>query len=82
MLPTALRAVLKFVAVLLFSVFVIDFIGRRRSLMTGIALQIGTPAYVGAYLGVTNGCRGSVGQIEVDPQAVAASRGAIAAIHL
>ncbi|KAL8343308.1 hypothetical protein RB598_004581 [Gaeumannomyces tritici] len=79
-LATGMYAVLKFVTVLLFSIFVIDFIGRRRSLMTGIALQIVTLAYVGAYLGATNGR--TVAQIEADPQAVAASRGAIAAIYL
>ncbi|KAL8396483.1 hypothetical protein RB596_009838 [Gaeumannomyces avenae] len=79
-LATGMYAVLKFVTVLLFSIFVIDFIGRRRSLMTGIALQIVTLAYVGAYLGATNGR--TVAQIEADTQAVAASRGAIAAIYL
>lgn len=75
-LATGLYAVLKFVTVLVFSVFVIDFIGRRRSLMTGITMQIITLAYVGAYLGVTNGW--SPDRIEA---AAAASRTAIAAIY-
>lgn len=79
-LATGLYAVLKFVSVLIFSVFVIDFIGRRRSLMTGISLQIGTLAFVGAYLGVTSGWTPE--RIEATPSAMAASRAAIAAIYL
>lgn len=78
-LATGLYAILKFVIVLIFSVFVIDFIGRRRSLMTGITMQIITLAYVGAYLGVTNGW--STEAIEASPSAMAASRTAIAAIY-
>lgn len=78
-LATGMYAVLKFVSVLLFSVFVIDFVGRRRSLMTGIIMQIITLAYVGGYLGVTNGW--SAEKIESSSSALAASRTAIAAIY-
>ncbi|KAH7362558.1 general substrate transporter [Plectosphaerella cucumerina] len=78
-LATGLYAVLKFVSVLVFSIFVIDFIGRRRSLMTGIVMQVITLAYVGGYLGVTNGW--SPAQIAGSPSAMAASRTAIAAIY-
>ncbi|KAH7156031.1 general substrate transporter [Dactylonectria macrodidyma] len=79
-LATGCYAILKFVSVLLFSIFVIDFIGRRRSLMTGIVMQIVTLAYVGGYLGATNGW--SVERIESTPSAMAASRTAIAAIYI
>ncbi|KAM5341691.1 hypothetical protein ACJ41O_014722 [Fusarium nematophilum] len=79
-LATGCYAILKFVSVLLFSVFVIDFIGRRRSLMTGIVLQIVTLAFVGAYLNVTNGW--SPERIESSSSSIAASRAAIAAIYL
>ena len=78
-LATGCYAILKFVSVLIFSVFVIDFIGRRRSLMTGIIMQIITLGYVGAYLGVTNGW--SVDRIASSASALAASRTAIAAIY-
>lgn len=76
---TGMYAVLKFVSVLVFSVFVIDFIGRRRSLMTGIIMQIITLAYVGGYLGATNGW--SAERIEASGSALSASRTAIAAIY-
>ncbi|KAF5681226.1 quinate transporter [Fusarium heterosporum] len=79
-LATGCYAILKFVSVLLFSVFVIDFIGRRRSLMTGITMQIFTLAFVGAYLKCTNGW--SVEDIESSSSAMAASRAAIAAIYI
>jgi hypothetical protein len=79
-LATGCYAILKFVSVLIFSIFVIDFIGRRRSLMTGIIMQVITLAYVGGYLGVTNGW--SVDRIEASSSALAASRTAIAAIYV
>ncbi|CAH0043648.1 unnamed protein product [Clonostachys solani] len=78
-LATGIYAIVKFVSVLLFSVFVIDFIGRRRSLMTGITMQIITLGYVGGYLGVTNGW--SVEQIEASASAMGASRAAIVSIY-
>lgn len=79
-LATGCYAILKFVSVLLFSVFVIDFIGRRRSLMTGITIQILTLAFVGAYLKITNGWTPE--DIEANASAMAASRAAIAAIYI
>lgn len=78
-LATGLYAVVKFVSVLLFSIFIIDFIGRRRSLLTGITLQIVTLAIVGAFLGATNGR--SAADIAADPAARRASEVAIVAIY-
>ncbi|KAF9878099.1 MFS quinate transporter [Colletotrichum karsti] len=80
LLATGVYAILKFVSVLIFSVFVIDFIGRRRSLITGITLQITTLLFVGVYLKVTNGR--SPSDISADPTARRASEAAIAAIYL
>lgn len=77
-LATGLYAIVKFLSVLIFSVFVIDFIGRRRSLMTGISIQIITLAYVGGYLGVTNGW--STERVEGSASSIAASRTSIVAI--
>lgn len=54
-LATGIYGIVKFVSTVLFSVFIVDFIGRRRSLMTGIGFQIATLVFVGGYLGATNG---------------------------
>ncbi|KAI3529510.1 hypothetical protein CSPX01_15482 [Colletotrichum filicis] len=80
LLATGVYAIVKFVSVLIFSVFVIDFIGRRRSLLTGICLQITTLLFVGIYLKVTNGRDPE--DISADPTARRASEAAIAAIYL
>jgi sugar porter (SP) family MFS transporter len=79
-LATGLYAIVKFVSVLLFSIFVIDFIGRRRSLMVGITLQILTLTFIGAYLAVTNGRTSA--QIKASPSATAASKASIVAIFI
>ncbi|KAJ5244936.1 hypothetical protein N7489_005032 [Penicillium chrysogenum] len=49
-LVTGIYGVVKFVSTLLFAVVIVDFVGRRRSRLTGISLQILTLAFVGAYL--------------------------------
>ncbi|ELQ33394.1 quinate permease [Pyricularia oryzae Y34] len=78
-LATGVYAIVKFASVLVFSLFMIDFIGRRRSLISGITLQILTLGYIGAYLGVTTGW--SAERIESTPAALGASRMAIVAIY-
>jgi hypothetical protein len=78
-LATGLYGIVKFVFTILCAVFIIDFIGRRRSLMTGICMQIVTLVYVGAYLGATNGR--SASSISSDPSAEAASKVAIVSIY-
>ncbi|KAI0203414.1 general substrate transporter [Astrocystis sublimbata] len=80
LLATGIYGVVKFASTLLFSICVVDFIGRRRSLITGIILQITTLIVVGAYLGATTGR--SVESISSDPSATTASRLAIVAIYL
>ncbi|KAJ5812476.1 hypothetical protein N7474_008777 [Penicillium riverlandense] len=52
-LATGIYGVVKFISTLIFALFIVDFIGRRRSLLTGIILQIVTLVYVGGYLGGT-----------------------------
>ncbi|KAI1843174.1 hypothetical protein JX266_010701 [Neoarthrinium moseri] len=79
-LATGLYSIVKFVSTFVVSIFVIDFIGRRRSLMTGIYGQITTLAIVGAFLGATNGR--SATDIASDPSARRASEVAIAAIYV
>ncbi|KAJ5444316.1 sugar transporter [Penicillium daleae] len=78
-LATGIYAIVKFVSTLAFALFVVDFIGRRRSLLTGICLQIITLAYVGGYLGGTKDMTAS--QITNSPNAARASTGAIVAIY-
>lgn len=78
-LATGIYAIVKFVSTLAFALFVVDFIGRRRSLLTGICLQIITLAYVGGHLGGTKDMTAS--QITNSPNAARASTGAIVAIY-
>ena len=52
-LATGIYGVVKFVSTLVFALFIVDFVGRRRSLLVGITLQIITLVYVGGYLGGT-----------------------------
>ncbi|PWY67156.1 general substrate transporter [Aspergillus heteromorphus CBS 117.55] len=51
-LTTGVYSVVKFGTCLVFSLVVVDFVGRRRSLMTGITLQCTTLVYLAAYLGL------------------------------
>jgi len=79
-LATGIYGVVKFVSTLAFALFIVDFIGRRRSLLTGIVLQIATLAYVGGYLGGTKDM--SVEEIEDNQNVSRASTAAIVAIFL
>ncbi|KAK5787893.1 hypothetical protein VI817_010389 [Penicillium citrinum] len=79
-LATGIYGVVKFVSTLAFALFIVDFIGRRRSLLTGIILQIATLAYVGGYLGGTKDM--SVEEIEDNQNVSRASTAAIVAIFL
>ncbi|KXH41311.1 hypothetical protein CSAL01_02791 [Colletotrichum salicis] len=80
LLATGVYVIVKFISVLLFSIFGIDFICRRHSLLTGICLQITTPLFVGIYLRVTNGRDPE--DISADPAVRRASEAATAAIYL
>lgn len=78
-LATGIYGVVKFTSTLAFALFIVDFIGRRRSLITGILLQIVTLVYVGAYLGATKDM--TAAHISSSPTASRASTGAIVAIY-
>jgi hypothetical protein len=78
-LATGIYAIVKFVSTLGFALFVVDFIGRRRSLITGICLQIVTLTYVGGYLGGTKDM--TANQIVHSSAASHAATGAIVAIY-
>ncbi|KAL1626375.1 hypothetical protein SLS56_006873 [Neofusicoccum ribis] len=79
-LATGIYGVVKFASCLAFALLVVDFLGRRRSLMTGIVLQILTLAYVGAYLGITGGM--STAAVEDSRAASHAGTAAIVAIYI
>lgn len=79
-LATGIYGVVKFASTLAFALFIVDFIGRRRSLITGICLQIVTLVYVGAYLGATKDMTST--QIRNTPSASHASTAAIVAIYI
>ncbi|KAF7541310.1 hypothetical protein G7054_g676 [Neopestalotiopsis clavispora] len=79
-LATGLYAVVKFTSTLLCAIFIIDFVGRRRALMSGIFLQIITLIYVGGYLGATNGQTADA--IAANDDSRRAGVGAIVAIYL
>ncbi|KAI9040625.1 putative transporter [Aspergillus affinis] len=79
-LATGIYGVVKFVSTLAFALFIVDFIGRRRSLITGICLQLTTLIFVGAYLGVTGHM--TPDEIQDLPSASRTSTAAIVAIFL
>lgn len=79
-LATGIYGIVKFTSTLLFAVVIVDFVGRRRSLLTGITLQILTLAFVGAYLGATKDM--SADDIKALPNAERAATAAIVAIYL
>lgn len=73
-------AIVKFGSAVLVGIFLVDFFGRRRSLLLGITLQIVTLIYLALYLGITTGR--TPAQIEAEGNALRASQGAIAAIFI
>ncbi|KAJ5264630.1 hypothetical protein N7505_007423 [Penicillium chrysogenum] len=79
-LVTGICGVVKFVGTLLFACEIVDFVGRRRSLLNGISLQILTLAFVGAYLGATKDM--TTDEIKASPKAERFSTAAIVAISL
>ncbi|KAL2795271.1 hypothetical protein BJX66DRAFT_350656 [Aspergillus keveii] len=79
-LTTGIYGVVKFASTLIFAVVVVDFVGRRRSLLTGITLQILTLVFIGAYLGATKDMTPE--EIKAAPNTERASTAAIVAIYL
>ncbi|KAL4738806.1 hypothetical protein BDV11DRAFT_215688 [Aspergillus similis] len=79
-LATGIYGVVKFASTLAFALVIVDFVGRRRSLLTGISLQILTLVFVGAYLGATKDM--TIAEIKGSGHAERASTAAIVAIYL
>ncbi|KAJ5107936.1 hypothetical protein N7456_004611 [Penicillium angulare] len=77
-LATGIYGVVKFVSTLAFALFIVDFVGRRRSLLVGITLQIITLVYLGGYLGGTKDMTSEY--IAATPTVSRASVGATVAI--
>lgn len=81
LLVTAVFGIVKLVAALVCALFLVDVIGRKRALLTGITLQAVSMVYVAGFLT-------AVPDLGVDedfilpPSKVAASRGAVAMIYI
>ncbi|KFA70052.1 hypothetical protein S40285_08544 [Stachybotrys chlorohalonatus IBT 40285] len=81
LLVTAVFGIVKLVAALACALFLVDVIGRKRALLTGITLQAIAMIYVAAFLTVNP--RLGVDEDYVLPERdLAASRGAIAMIYI
>lgn len=81
LLVTAVFGLVKLVSALVCALFLVDVIGRKRSLLTGITLQAVSMIYVAAFL--TSMPQMGVDEGFVLPQASrAASRGAVAMIYV
>lgn len=81
LLATAVLGIVKFIAAMCCSLFLVDFIGRKRSLLAGITLQAISMVYIASFLT-------SVPRLGVDDDYTlpdskkGASQGAIAMIYL
>ncbi|PYH90440.1 general substrate transporter [Aspergillus ellipticus CBS 707.79] len=76
-------SVVKTCSCLVFSLAVVDFVGRRRSLMAGIALQCATLVYLAGYLGISRQLpAGARAQAQAQGSVSRAATGALAAIFL
>jgi hypothetical protein len=80
LLVTALFGIIKLIAAIVAALFLVEVIGRKRSLMLGISLQTITMIYVAAFL-TTVPKLGSDGY-ELPSTYKGASRGAIAMIYI
>ncbi|KAG5358523.1 Quinate permease [Yarrowia sp. B02] len=78
MMYTAVLGVIKFTSAICCALFLIDTIGRRRSLYTGICLQFVSMLYLGIYLTIVPATVGA----DRSPSQKKAGGAAIAAIYL
>ncbi|KAK0628765.1 general substrate transporter [Bombardia bombarda] len=84
LLITAVFGIVKLVAAVLCALFLVDVIGRKRSLLIGITLQAIAMIYVAGFLTAVPGL-GNVSKgvaYHLDSAELAASRGAIAMIYV
>ncbi|EOD49384.1 putative quinate permease protein [Neofusicoccum parvum UCRNP2] len=76
---TAIFGVVKFISALLCALFLIDFIGRKRSLSSGIALQFFSMLYMAIFLAIDKGVADE-GAVQ-SPSQKRAAMGAIVMIY-
>lgn len=81
LLVTAVFGIVKLVAALVCALFLVDVIGRKRALLTGITLQAVSMIYVAAFLTAVPEL-GVSSKFMLPQSKVAASRGAIAMIYI
>nr|AXS58681.1 quinate transporter-like protein homeolog b [Epichloe coenophiala] len=81
LLVTAVFGIVKLVAALVCALFLVDVIGRKRALLTGITLQAIAMIYVAVFLTAVPEL-GTDSQYVLPRSKVAASRGAIAMIYI
>ncbi|GAB0133336.1 quinate transporter-like protein homeolog f [Epichloe bromicola] len=81
LLVTAVFGIVKLVAALVCALFLVDVIGRKRALLTGITLQAIAMIYVAIFLTAVPEL-GTDSQYVLPRSKVAASRGAIAMIYI
>ncbi|KAG5939076.1 hypothetical protein E4U53_007893, partial [Claviceps sorghi] len=81
LLVTAVFGILKLVSALVCALFLVDVIGRKRALLTGITLQAVAMIYVAAFL-TSAPELGTKSDLVLPPSQLAASRGAIAMIYI
>ena len=79
MLQTAIFGIVKFVSALLCALFLIDFVGRKRSLMTGISLQFIAMLYMAIFLVIDTNVDNPENQTSSEKSA---ATGAIVMIYL
>jgi hypothetical protein len=66
---TAIFGVVKFVSALICAIFLIDAVGRKRSLMTGITLQFIAMLYMALFLVIDTGIDDPEGQTPSEKRA-------------
>ncbi|OQO09135.1 hypothetical protein B0A48_06026 [Cryoendolithus antarcticus] len=77
---TAIFGVVKFVSAIICAFFLIDYIGRKRSLMTGITLQFVSMLYMALFLVIDKGV--AEGNEDQTPSQKRAAMGAIVMIYV
>lgn len=85
LLVTAVFGIVKLVAAVVCALFLVDVVGRKRSLLLGIALQTVSVTYVAGFLTAVPQLGGAHEKHEkapLSPSQLAASRGAVAMIYL
>lgn len=81
LLVTAVFGIVKLVAAVLCALFLVDVIGRKRALLTGISLQALSMVYVAGFLTAVPEL-GVVDDYELTPSELGPSKGAIAMIYI